>query len=155
MWYGKTKTSLARLAFVCDTIELLGGLTPVCYGRGVLSGLGIVGTPLLGRGVFSGLGIVGTPLLGRGVFSGLGIVGTPLLGRGVLSGLGMVGTPLANDIAKLVAATAMTVITIARRRFVVRDIVELLFILRGEVVGRSEIIYNATRGAENFPGDSL
>jgi hypothetical protein len=58
-----------------------------------------------------------------------GIVGTPLFGRGAS---GIVGTPLAKDIAKLVAATAMTVITIERKRFEVRDILGTPFPRREE-----------------------
>jgi hypothetical protein len=83
---------------------------PRYYGRGES---GTVGTPLFGRGES---GTVGTPLLGLGES---GTVGTPLLGRGES---GTVGTPLANEIAKFVAATAMTVIASERRRLPVLDI---------------------------------
>jgi hypothetical protein len=78
---------------------------------------GIVGTPEdFGLGLS---GIVGTPEpFGLGLS---GIVGTPDdFGLGLS---GIVGTPLANEIAKFVAATARTVIPIARNLLAVRDMV--------------------------------
>lgn len=93
---------------------------------------GTVGTPdanELVRG-FGLSGTVGTPDATECVpgFGLSGTVGTPDVSECVAGfGLsGTVGTPLANDIAKLVAATASTVIPIARKRFAVRDIVEIL-----------------------------
>ncbi len=83
-----------------------------CYGLGIS---GIVATPLLGLGIS---GIVATPLLGLGMS---GIVATPLFGLGMS---GIVATPLLfRETAKLVDATAMSVITRALIRFRLVDIV--------------------------------
>ena len=82
------------------------------YGLGIS---GRVAAPLLGLGIS---GSVAAPLLGRGMS---GKVATPLFGRGIS---GRVATPLLfREIAKLVEATAMSVITRALKRFRLVDIV--------------------------------
>jgi putative transposon-encoded protein len=81
----------------------------------------MVDIPLFGRGTS---GMVDIPLFGLGTS---GMVDIPLFGLGTS---GMVEIPLfwpaANDIAKFVAAIAMTVITNERRRLAVCDMAELL-----------------------------
>ena len=86
---------------------------PLPYGFGMS---GVVVTPLLGFGMS---GVVVTPLLGFGMS---GVVVTPLFGFGMS---GVVVTPLlleASEIAKLVDAITLIVITSDRKRLSVADI---------------------------------
>ena len=86
--------------------------TLVCYGLGMS---GRAATPLLGRGIS---GRAATPLLGRGIS---GRAATPLFGLGMS---GRAATPLLfRDIARLLDATAMSIITRALNRFALRVIV--------------------------------
>ena len=101
------KKSLASRGSQASLTESLGR-----YGLGMS---GRVATPLLGLGIS---GRVATPLLGRGIS---GRVATPLFGLGMS---GRVATPLLfKEIAKLVDATAMSMITRALNRFTLRVIV--------------------------------